>query len=80
MLLVSKKGDRLKIKFEDLKKIYEKLESHSQKGDLEIKIDTTTRSVSLEYMSNVGTETILHMGESDLNRFVTVTEKKWLEN
>lgn len=68
----------MKVKYEDLEKILKKLSMHSQKGDIEVSIEPTTRSLRFEYMSNVGTETSLAVGESELNRFVTVTEKKWL--
>lgn len=69
----------MKYKYEDLKSIIDKLDKHSQKGDIEIYIDVHTKALVFDYVSNVGTETVITTQVSENNAFVTISETKWLK-
>lgn len=67
-----------KYKYEDLKKVMDKLEKHSQKGDVSISIDPRIGTLEISYTSNVDTQTVIEVFQSDLTKFVTIKEEKWL--
>lgn len=69
----------MKYKFEDLQQVMRQLEKHSQKGDINVHIDVHTKSLVLDYVSNVHTDTTLEIQPSEINAFVTINEKKWLK-
>jgi hypothetical protein len=69
----------MKIKYDDLMKAMKKLEKHSKKGNIEISFDPMAIAVVVSYVSNIDTETTLTIYDSDLNKFVTINEKKWLD-
>lgn len=65
-------------KFEDLDKLMKKLLSHSKKGDIDISIDPRTGAIVVSYSSNLDTDTTIEIYPSELNKFVTIKEEKWL--
>jgi hypothetical protein len=65
-------------KFEDLDKLMKKLTSHSKKGDVDVSVDPRIGSIVISYSSNVDTETTIEIYPSELNKFVTIKEEKWL--
>lgn len=68
----------MKYKFEDLVKVFKKLEQHSKKGDIEVCVDVRTHSLTFNYNSNKDSETTIEIYPSELNKFVTVKEEVWL--
>ena len=70
----------MKYKYEDLKAIMEKMEKHSQKGDISVYFDHHNKALIFDYVSNVGTDTIISVKPSEINAFVTISEKKWLKS
>jgi hypothetical protein len=68
----------MKFKYEDLKRIMNQLDRHSQKGDIEITAHAHNGSISFEYSSNINTDTNITVFPSEINQFVTIQEKKWL--
>ena len=69
----------MKIKYEDLEKIFKKLSVHSQKGDIEVSIDGRTHALVFNYSSNLNTDTTLTAYPTELNKFVTINEEQWLK-
>jgi hypothetical protein len=67
-----------KYKYEDLEKLMKKLAQHSKKGDIEISIEQRTGALSVNYVSNLETETVIQIYPSDINKFITIREEKWL--
>lgn len=70
----------MKYKYEDFCRIMKQLDRHSQKGDIHIHFDERSQAIVFDYVSNVGTETIITVFPSEINTFTTITEKKWLKD
>lgn len=70
----------MRFKFDELEQVMAKLQKHSQRGDIEVVFDNHERALVFNYVSVKETETELRVYESDLGRFPTVMEKKWLKN
>lgn len=70
----------MKYKYEDLDRVMKQLARHSQKGDIEIHIDTHTKALTFDYVSNVHTDTTIEVQPTENNGFVTINEKKWLKD
>lgn len=70
----------MKYKYEDLAKVLRQLERHSQKDDITVHIDTHTKALTFEYISNIHTDTTIQVQPTENNGFVTIEEKKWLKD
>lgn len=70
----------MKYKYDDLKAIIDKMEKHSQKGDISVYLDAHNKSLIFDYVSNIGTDTMIIAQVAENNAFVTISERKWLKS
>lgn len=69
----------MKFKYEELEKVVNRLTKHSQKGEIDIYIDSATKALVFSYNSNVDTQTKIYIYPSDLNIIPVIEEKLWLK-
>ncbi|OQW47369.1 MAG: hypothetical protein A4S09_05075 [Proteobacteria bacterium SG_bin7] len=67
-----------KVKYEDLKNVMDYLEKNAPGQSINVYVETSGAALVFDLTNSAAEKTQIRIPNSELGRFVTITEEKWL--